>query len=415
MNNMEKDLIKYAELIILKGINLQKSQCVLITGSIENYEFLRMLAEKAYEYGAKYVELNIEDINILKARLKYSKEELLEFIPAFKNKLFEEMVNEKWAKIRIDNTENLDTFKNNDSNKISKYFKSLNQASKKISSAIMNNELSWCIVCAPGPKWAAKILNKPEGQKTLEEFFEIQKKIMFLDSKNPIKAWEDHSKKLHQRCEILNKLKLEKLIFKNQKTNLEIYLLEHSIWTGGSEKIKGTNIEFNPNMPTQEVFTTPNYKKTNGIIYTTRPVTIMGNLINEIWIEFHKGKVINFGCDNAQSRNILKKHIETDIQAQYIGEVALVDNSSPIYQSNLIFYNILYDENASCHIALGNAYPSCLSNEKQLNTDTKKLEYGCNVSLIHTDFMIGSKNINVIGIDKSGKEHTIIQNGQFVI
>ncbi|AHE62415.1 aminopeptidase [Borrelia parkeri] len=412
---MKTDLIKYAELIILKGINLQKNQCVLITGAIENYEFLKILAQKAYESGAKYVELNIEDTDILKTRLKSSPEDLLEFIPDFKHKFFEEMVNEKWAKIRIDNTENLDTLKDNDSKKISKYFKALNIASRKVSSAIMNNELAWCIICAPGPKWAAKVLNKPESQETLEEFFKIQKKIMLLDSKDPIKTWEDHGKKLHQRCEILNKLKLEKIIFKNQKTNLEIYLLESSIWTGGSEKIRGTNIEFNANIPTEEVFTTPNYKKTNGIMYVTRPVTVLGNLITGIWLEFREGKVINFGCDNEQSRNILKRHMETDMQAQYIGEVALVDCNSPIYQSGLTFYNILYDENASCHIALGNAYPSCLRNGQELKTDAEKLDYGCNVSLIHTDFMIGSNDINVIGIDKSRKEHTIIQNGQFVI
>ncbi|AHH09878.1 Aminopeptidase [Borrelia parkeri SLO] len=412
---MKTDLIKYAELIILKGINLQKNQCVLITGAIENYEFLKILAQKAYESGAKYVELNIEDTDILKTRLKSSPEDLLEFIPDFKHKFFEEMVNEKWAKIRIDNTENLDTLKDNDSKKISKYFKALNIASRKVSSAIMNNELAWCIICAPGPKWAAKVLNKPESQETLEEFFKIQKKIMLLDSKDPIKTWEDHGKKLHKRCAILNKLKLEKIIFKNQKTNLEIYLLESSIWTGGSEKIRGTNIEFNANMPTEEVFTTPNYKKTNGIMYVTRPVTVLGNLITGIWLEFRKGKVINFGCDNEQSRNILKRHMETDMQAQYIGEVALVDCNSPIYQSGLTFYNILYDENASCHIALGNAYPSCLRNGQELKTDAEKLDYGCNVSLIHTDFMIGSNDINVIGIDKSRKEHTIIQNGQFVI
>ncbi|UPA17602.1 aminopeptidase [Borrelia puertoricensis] len=412
---MKTDLIKYAELIILKGINLQKNQCVLITGSIENYEFLKILAQKAYEYGAKYVELNIEDTDILKTRLKSSPEDLLEFIPDFKHKFFEEMINEKWAKIRIDNTENLDTLKDNDSKKISKYFKALNIASRKVSSAIMNNELAWCIICAPGPKWAAKVLNKPENQETLEEFFKIQKKIMLLDSKDPIKAWEDHGKKLHQRCEILNELKLEKIIFKNQKTNLEIYLLESSIWTGGSEKIRGTDIEFNANMPTEEIFTTPNYKRTNGIMYVTRPITVLGNLITGIWLEFRDGKVINFGCDNEHSRNILKKHMETDIQAQYIGEVALVDCNSTIYQSGLTFYNILYDENASCHIALGNAYPSCLNNGQELKTDDEKLDYGCNVSLIHTDFMIGSNDINVIGIDKSNKEHTIIQNGQFVI
>ncbi|WP_024655714.1 aminopeptidase [Borrelia hispanica] len=412
---MKKDLIKYAELIIVKGINLQKNQCVLITGSIESYEFLRILAQKAYEHGAKYVELSIEDTEILKSRLQSTQENLLEFIPDFKHKLFEEMINEKWAKIRIDNTENLDALKEYDNKKISKYFQALKLASKNISSAMMNNELSWCTICAPGPKWASKVLNKPESQKTLKEFFEIQKKIMLLDTEDPIKAWEIHGNKLHQRCKTLNNLQLEKIIFKNKKTNLEIYLLEHSIWTGGSEKISGTEIEFNANMPTQEVFTTPNYKKTNGIMYATRPVTILGNLITGIWMEFQEGKIINFGCDNDTLNNILKRHIETDAQAQYIGEVALVDNSSPIYKSGLTFYNTLYDENASCHIALGSAYPSCLSNGSELKTDIAKLDYGCNVSLIHTDFIIGSNDINVIGIAKSGKEHIIIQNGQFLI
>ncbi|AWG42468.1 aminopeptidase [Candidatus Borreliella tachyglossi] len=412
---MEKDLIKYAELIILKGINLQKSQCVLITGSIANYEFLRILTKKAYEHGAKYVELNIEDADILKARLESSKGNSLEFIPNFQHKFFEEMVNDKWAKIRVDDTENLDILKNLDSKKLSTYFKTIRKASKNVTSATMNNELPWCIICAPGPKWAAKVLNKPEGQETLEEFFEIQKKIMLLDSKNPIEAWELHGKKLHQRCDILNKLKLEKLVFKNQKTNLEVYLLETSIWTGGSEKVKGTNIEFNANMPTEEVFTTPDYKKTNGIVYVTRPVMVLGNLITGIWMKFSEGKVIDFGCDDAHSKTILKRHLETDAQAKYIGEVALVDCTSPIYQSALIFYSILYDENASCHIALGGAYSSCLSNEEQIKTEMEKLDYGCNVSLIHTDFMIGSNDINVIGIDKTRVEHPLIQNGKFVI
>ncbi|WP_024654185.1 aminopeptidase [Borrelia persica] len=412
---MKTDLIKYAELIILKGINLQKDQCVLITGPIENYEFLRTLAQKAYEHGAKYVELNIEDTEILKSRLQSTPENFLEFIPDFKRKFFEEMISEKWAKIRIGNTENLDALKEYDHKKIYKYLKALGLASKNVSSAIMNNELAWCTVCAPGPKWASKVLNKPESQKTLEEFFEIQKKIMLLDTEDPLKAWEIHSKTLHQRCKTLNDLKLEKVIFKNKKTNLEVYLLENSIWTGGSEKVSGTEIEFNANMPTQEVFTTPNYKKTNGIMYATRPVTISENLITGIWIEFREGKIINFGCDNDALHKILKRHIETDAQAKYIGEVALVDNNSPIYQSGLTFYNILYDENASCHIALGSAYPSCLSNGRELKTDAEKLNYGCNVSLIHTDIMIGSNDINVIGIDKSGKEHAIIQNGQFVI
>ncbi|UER67285.1 aminopeptidase [Borrelia sp. BU AG58] len=412
---MEEDLIKYAELIILKGINLQKNQCVLITGSIENYDFLRTLTEKAYEYGAKYVELAIEDIDILRTRLKYSSEDLLEFTPRFKNEFFKEMIDERWAKIRIDDTENLDGLKDIDSKKISKYFKQLRLVSRHVSTATMSNELSWCVVCAPGPKWASKVLNKPNNQKTLEEFFEIQKKILLLDSKNPIKAWEDHDVKLHQRCEILNKLKLEKLVFKNHKTNLEVCLLDTSVWTGGSEKIKGTDIEFNANIPTEEVFTTPDYRKTSGVVYATRPVMILGNLITGIWMKFSEGKVVDFGCDDEQSRIILKRHMETDTQSRYIGEVALVDSRSPIYQSGLIFYSTLYDENASCHIALGSAYSSCLNNEEKLKTDVEKLSYGCNVSLIHTDFMIGSSDMDVIGVDGKGVKHLIMKDGKFSI
>ncbi|UGQ16892.1 aminopeptidase [Borrelia sp. RT1S] len=412
---MEEDLIKYAELIILKGINLQENQCVLITGSIGNYEFLRILTKKAYEHGAKYVELNIEDVDILRTRLKYSSEDLLEFTPRFKHEFFKEVVDEKWAKIRIDDTENLDGLKDVDSKKMSKYFKQLRLESKNVSTATMNNELSWCVVCAPGPKWASKVLNKPNSQKTLEEFFEIQKKILLLDSENPIKTWEDHGAKLHQRCAVLNKLNLEKLVFKNQKTNLEVYLLETSIWTGGSEKIKGTELEFNANIPTEEVFTTPDYKKTKGIVYATRPVMILGNLIAGIWMKFSEGKVIEFGCDDENSKIILKRHIETDTQSKYIGEVALVDSSSPIYQSGLTFYSTLYDENASCHIALGSAYSSCLSNEEKLKTDVEKLDYGCNVSLIHTDFMIGSCDMDVVGIDRKGAVHPIMRNGRFVL
>ncbi|WNY63733.1 aminopeptidase [Borreliella americana] len=412
---MEKDLIKYAELIILKGINLQKNQCVLIQGSIDNYDFLKILAKKAYEHGAKYVKLNIKDIDILKSRLKFSQEESLEFIPNAEKSFLEEMVQDKWARINVDDTENFEDLKESIGQKMSIYQKALNLASKTLSQAIMSNEIAWCVVCAPGPKWASKVLNKKEGSQTLEEFFKIQKKILLLDSENPIKSWESHGAKLHARCKTLNELNLEKVIFKNEKTNLEVYLLETSLWTGGSEKIKGTEIEFNANMPTEEVFTTPNYKKTNGIVYATRPVMVLETLISGIWLKFENGKVVEFGCDDEKQKEILKSHIETDIQAKYIGEVALVDSSSPIYQSNLIFYSTLYDENASCHIALGAAYPSCLSNEEDLKTDIDKLTYGCNVSLIHTDLMIGSDDLNVIGVDKNGKEYTIIKAGKFAI
>lgn len=143
--------------------------------------------------------------------------------------------------------------------------------------------------------------------------------------------------------------------------------------------------------------------KNKGIVYATRPVMVLETLIYGMWLKFENGKVVDFGCDDEKQKEILKSHIETDIQAKYIGEVALVDSNSPIYQSNLIFYSTLYDENASCHIALGAAYPSCLSNEEDLKTDADKLTYGCNVSLIHTDLMIGSDDLNVIGVDKMEK------------
>ncbi|APS98302.1 aminopeptidase [Borreliella mayonii] len=412
---MEKDLIKYAELIILKGINLQKNQCVLIQGSIENYNFLKIVAKKAYEHGAKYVKLNIKDIDILKSRLKFSQEDSLEFIPNAEKSFLEEMVKDKWARINVDDTENFEDLKESIGQKMSIYQKALNLANKTLSQAIMSNKIAWCVVCAPGPKWASKVLNKKEGSQTLEEFFKIQKKILLLDREDPIKNWESHGERLHKRCKTLNELNLEKVIFKNEKTNLEVYLLETSLWTGGSEKVKGTEIEFNANMPTEEVFTTPNYKKTKGIVYATRPVMVLETLISGIWLKFENGKVVDFGCNGEKQKEILKSHIETDIQAKYIGEVALVDSSSPIYQSNLIFYSTLYDENASCHIALGAAYPSCLSNEEDLKTDADKLTYGCNVSLIHTDLMIGSDDLNVIGVDKNGKEYTIIKAGKFAI
>ncbi len=325
------------------------------------------------------------------------------------------MVQDKWARINVDDTENFEDLKENIGQKMSIYQKALNLASKTLSQAIMSNEIAWCVVCSPGPKWASKVLNKKEGNETLEEFFKIQKEILLLDRENPIKEWESHGERLHKRCKILNELNLEKVIFKNEKTNLEVYLLETSLWTGGSEKIKGTEIEFNANMPTEEVFTTPNYKKTKGIVYATRPVMVLGTLISGMWLKFENGKVVDFGCSDEKQKEILKSHIETDIQAKYIGEVALVDSSSPIYKSNLIFYSTLYDENASCHIALGAAYPSCLSNEEDLKTDTDKLNYGCNVSLIHTDLMIGSDDLDVIGIDKNGKEYAIIRAGKFAI
>lgn len=410
----QEDLNKYCELIIEVGVNLYPEQCLNINCSIKNYEFAILLAETAYKKGARFVDFKTGSNLLTKHRIQNNRNpEDLEFIPSYLLAKTNEMLANDWAFATIDNLEELDVLKEIDSDKFGLMIKKEQETFKASSKALGSSKNTWTIAAAPGPGWASKVFNKPElSEKNTEELWKKLVPILRLDKKDPVEEWRIHGNKLVERSRILTEMNIDKLLFEGPGTELEIGLNNTSIWKGGIVKAQNGRM-FIPNLPTEEVFTTPDFRRTNGKVRVTKPVKVLENLLTGIWFEFKNGKVTDFGTDTG--KEILSNYFKTDDGASYLGEVALVDSNSEVYKSGLIFNSILYDENAACHIALGKGFPMCFSNRDDMITPADMKKYGCNYSLVHTDFMIGSDEINVTGFDKGGGKTEIIKKGMFKI
>lgn len=409
----EKIIKKYCELIIKAGVNLYEDQCLSIGCGLGNSEFALRLARTAYENGAKYVDITYQSNLLTKYRIEKTMNLLnFDFVPNYPVSRGFEQISNDWAYIRIDNLEDMDSLSGVDSEKLSIITKRERENVKIVSNSISSSKIAWCIAAIPGPVWAEKIFGNSLNGECESKLWEKLIPVLKLDKTDPVKEWMTFAEKLQERSRILTGMKIDKLLFTGEGTNLEIGLNVNSVWRGGYVKASnGRN--FIPNIPTEEVFTTPDFKRTNGKVKVTKPVKVMENILYGIWFEFKDGKVVDFGSDSG--KDILERYFNTDEGASYLGEVALVDSSSEVLKSGLIFNSILYDENAACHIALGNGITACFSNKEELlNSDLLK-KNGCNQSLVHTDFMIGSEKINVTGFDRKGNKTEIIKDGKFVI
>lgn len=399
----------YARIVLTSGINLRKGQCVRINCSGDNYDFARTMGQEAYKLGALYVVINIEDNYLKQSRMENQEGEDLEFLPQFMINFGQEMLSEDWAVIRIDNTEEIDVLKMADPGKLSMLNKARGKKLKFISKSLMNDEHSWCVICVPGPKWAESVLGKGA---TEEELWDVLKPILRLDKDDPLKAWDEHNKALHRRCETYNSMKFDKIRFQSEGTDLTVGLSDRSKWVGGPTPLPSGRM-FNANIPSEEIYTTPDWRKTEGRVKVSKPVKVLEKQVLGAEFIFEKGKVVNFRAD--EGAEVLKEFFETDEGSAFLGEVALVQYNSPISNSGKIFHSILFDENASCHIAIGAGYPTCLEGYEKLDTTEKLKEAGCNDSLVHTDFMIGTAHTTLTAYTKEGKEILIMKDGNFVV
>ncbi len=401
---------KLSILVLKKGINLKKGQCLNIVVGPKSYEYAQVMAKKAYEFGARYVNISINDARLTGARSIYQNEkEDLEFVPSFLKNADYEFIAENWARIRIDSGEDrIDDFESN-MEKSQTITKAIRKSGKEYSEKTMSNELSWNVCAVPGPMWAKKIMGE---NATEEDLAKVMSRILRLDNDDYLGAWDDFDKTSKKRSSWLNGLKIKSLHYKSPVTDFKIGFRKNARFCGGSGMLKDGS-EFFANLPTEEIFTTPDFRTASGYITTTRPVRVLDHETRDVTLFFEKGEVVDVKAK--QGLDIMKKYLAIDDGAKRIGEVALVDESSPIAQSGLVFGSILIDENASCHIALGAGYTECFDVDKPLVTDEDKINAGCNVSLVHTDFMVGGKDLDIIATTYDGKEIKILDKGHFTL
>lgn len=410
-----KFLENYAD-VLLAAVNLQEGQNLLVRAEPIHQGFAAIIAGQAYKKGARYVRFDnneIENPFMYKARLEHSKEEYLDYVPKTRLDSTGTMIDENWALIAIKSPEDPDFLAELDQSRNARAARAIATAMKPYSSRISNNEIAWLVAFYPTEKLAARIMDMAAGPEAVEALWKILIPILRLDHDDPARFWVEHGDRLASRAEKLNTLRLKTISFKGPGTDLTIGLMDCSLWQGGPSTTKG-GIRFSPNIPTEEVFTSPDYRTANGRVAFTCPVFVptIGKTVEGGWLQFKDGKVIDYGA--SKGKDVLDVYLSMDEGAKFLGEVALVDTSSPIFLSKKTFFNILFDENASCHIALGSAYPGCMRggnsmNEKQLH------DAGANTSSVHTDFMIGSPEVEVSGLTHDGRTIPIITKGKFTI
>ena len=405
---MKELYYKYAHLLLERGLCINKGEPLLINAPIDAIDFVRVLTDVACNLSVDDIYYDWYDDELKHTQLKYYNEE------AIKNSRFwNKSIHDEYAKkgaaflfLTSYNPGIMDDISGDKLRIASKQSIATRQLYREMQS---NNKIDWCIASVATDAWGKLIFPNSDNPRDMlwNKIFDI----CLINENNPLIAWDNKMKKNKEMCNKLNKLNIKSLHYTNKLgTDLTIGLAEHAIWCGGSSYINGR--EPIVNMPTEEVFTTPNKNLTNGIVYTALPLIHNGVRIDDICLEFKKGKVVNYQASSGLDE--LKNIIETDQESCMLGECALVDKNSKIAESNILFYETLFDENASCHIALGRGFKECITDGDKLNEDELE-NRGYNKSKNHVDMMIGTDDLNITAITYDNQEILIFKNGSFNI
>jgi len=411
MESLHRNLEKYAELTVHMGVNVQKGQTLVINAPLDAVDFVHMIARKAYQAGAKNVHVEWNDDELALLKYTFAPDEAFAEYPLWHAAGMVEMAKEGACFLTI-YAPNPDLLQDVDSERMAAANKTKALALKDYRSYLMANKARWSIIAFPSKEWAQKVF--PEcnsADEAVAKLWEVIFTVMRVHDDDPLQLWQAHNAKLAETSAHLNRKQYKQLVYNGPGTNLTIDLPIHHIWHGGAA-VCDKGISFNPNMPTEEVFTMPHCKGVNGMVSSTKPLNYSGNVIDRFQLTFKEGIVTDFSAETGYET--LKHLLDTDEGARRLGEVALVPYQSPISLTNLIFYNTLFDENASSHVALGKAYPINLVRGEEMSVDELSL-HGGNSSLVHVDFMIGSEKMNIDGITQDGLREPIMRNGDWAI
>lgn len=403
----KKQLKKYARLIAEVGANVQKGQEVILRAEVENCDFAVLVAEECYKLGASKVTVEWRYSPLTK--LNYKKRSL-KTLSAVENWEIEKLKQrEKTLPVLIlIESDDPDGLKGVNQAKVAKARMAVSKITKPISDK-MSEKYQWCIAAVPGKKWAKKVFPNDSVSVAVKKLWDA---ILYTSrvTDDPVAAWNAHNADLLSRSERLNGMKLKYLCYSSSNgTSLKVGLNEKGIFMGGGEYTLG-GVYYNPNIPTEEVFTSPKAGSVDGVVYATKPLSYQGELIDNFWVRFENGKVVETGA--SQNAELLDKLVHMDDGAAMLGECALVPFDSPINNSGILFYNTLFDENCCCHLALGRGFNNTIEGFENMTNDECK-HAGINDSAIHVDFMIGTDDLEINGIDANGNTVPVFKNGNW--
>ncbi|MFY3790940.1 aminopeptidase [Ureibacillus sp. MALMAid1270] len=404
----QEKLEQYAELAVRVGVNIQKGQYLLINTSTDALEFARIVVKKAYEAGAGRVHVQLTDSVMTREFYENGAEEEFSKYPKWIVAQREELIEKKGALLWIDD-EDPDLLAGIPVSRISANQKAGGTALVNYRKAVMNDDIAWSIIAVPSKKWAAKVFpNLPETEQ-VSALWEAIFKTVRIGEGSAVEKWQAHIVNLEDRAAKLNEKKFAKLHYKAPGTDLTIELPEKHLWISGSSRTPEGTV-FIANMPTEEVYTLPSKYGVNGYVSNTKPLAYQGNIIDGFKLTFENGKIVK--AEAEVGNELLQELISADENSCYLGEVALVPHESPISTSGILYYNTLFDENASNHLAIGEAYPTCYEGGRDLDEEDFD-SLGINNSITHEDFMIGSAEMDIDGILPDGTTVAIFRNGNW--
>lgn len=399
---------KYARLIARKGINVKKGQEVIVSASLDQPEFVKMVVEECYRAGASKVTVEWSYQPITKLHYRYRSLKTLSTFEKWEIEKLEHKCETLPATIYIE-SDDPDGLKGIDQTKVSKASQAKYPIIKPYHDK-MDNKYQWCIAAVPGEAWAKKVFPGERTSKAVEKLWNAILYTSRADGDDPVKAWEEHNADLKTRFEYLNSLGIESLHYTaSNGTDFTVGLIPDALFMGGSEFTLG-GTEFNPNIPSEEVFTSPMKGKAEGVVHATRPLSYRGELIENFSVRFENGKAVEVHAEKGEE--LLKQMISMDENAAYLGECALVPFDSPIRNSEITFFNTLFDENACCHLAFGRGFENCIKDFDKYTLEECR-EKGINDSLIHVDFMIGSEDLNITAHTRGGNDVAIFKDGNW--
>lgn len=407
-NEFAHELDKHAELTVKVGLNLQPGQDLVITAPAEALPLVRRIVKQAYQAGAGVVTPILSDEEITLARFQNASDDSFDKAPGW---LYEGM-----AKAYAGNAARLAITRDDptllsaeDPDKVARANRATVRANKPALKYITEFAVNWSIVSYPTRGWAKAVFPDLEDEAAVRKLAKAIYAASRIDRDDPTLAWQEHNANLAMRSQWLNEMDFEALHFQSPKTDLTVGLAEGHEWAGGASKAKN-GIVCNPNIPTEEVFTTPHAQKVDGTVRSTKPLAHQGTLIEDIEVRFEGGKIVEASAK--KGNEVFQKLIDTDEGARRLGEVALVPHSSPISQTGILFLDTMYDENAACHIALGQCYSKCFKGSETISEE-QVIAQGGNSSLIHVDWMIGSGDMDIDGITKSGERVPVFRKGEW--
>lgn len=410
VENFEAKLNEYAHLLVDVGMNVQPGQTPYIRGPVECAPLVRLCVAAAYDAGAREVIVEWNDDFVSRQKYLKAHEQVFSEFPEYLQKRYDYMTETACPLLSVIGSDP-EMLKGVDPARIQTWNRTSGEPTRAFYDAMTAGKFQWSIGAHPTKAWAEKVFPEKQGQEAIDALWEaIFKTCRISGDGTAVARWKEHCTATAERCRILNAYDFASLHYTNSMgTDLTIELPENHVWAGGSEDSQ-SGVTFVANIPTEEIFTAPRYDGVNGRVYAALPLALNGNLVKNFYMDFENGKIVSVHAEEGEE--FLRSAITLDEGASYLGEVALVPYDSPIRETNILFYNTLFDENASCHLAFGSAYPNCVKGGELLPAEEQK-KLGLNQSITHVDFMVGTRDMSIVGKTRDGKEIPVFVNGNF--